>query len=110
VNIKVGRVGGIVEALRIHAFCEAHRIPVWCGGMLESGVGRAHNLHLASLPNFRFPNDLSASRRYYKEDIIDPFIELSGPGKIRVPEGPGIGVQPVEERIRRATLRSEVIE
>jgi len=109
VNIKVGRVGGFVEALKINAYCEAHGIPVWCGGMLESGVGRAHNLHLASLPNFKFPNDLSASRRYYKEDIIDPFIELSGPGKIRVPEGPGIGVQPVEERIRRATLRSEVL-
>ncbi len=109
VNIKVGRVGGAVEALKIHAYCAEHGIPVWCGGMLESGVGRAHNLHLASLPNFKFPNDLSASRRYYKEDIIDPFIELSGPGKIRVPDGPGIGVHPVEERIRRAALRSEVL-
>jgi len=83
-------------------------VPVWCGGMLESGIGRAHNLHIATLPNFKLPHDLSASRRYYKEDLIDPFIELSGSGTIRVPEGPGIGVHPVEERIRRATLKSEV--
>ena len=108
VNIKVGRVGGPVEMRKIHDHCEARGVPVWCGGMLESGVGRAHNLHIASLPNFKFPADLSASRRYYKEDIIDPFIELSGPGKIRVPDGPGIGVNPVEERIRRAAVRTEV--
>ena len=107
VNIKVGRVGGPVEMRKIHDHCEARGVPVWCGGMLESGVGRAHNLHIASLPNFTLPADLSASRRYYKEDIIDPFIELSGPGKIRVPDGPGIGVRPVEERIRRAAVRTE---
>ncbi|MDH4196312.1 MAG: o-succinylbenzoate synthase [Candidatus Aminicenantes bacterium] len=107
INIKVGRVGGVVEARAIHDYCQGQGIPVWCGGMLESGVGRAHNLHLASLPNFKLPHDLSASRRYYKEDIIDPFIELSGPGKIRVPDGPGIGVNPVEERVRRAAVRSE---
>jgi O-succinylbenzoate synthase len=110
VNIKVGRVGGIVEARRIHDYCESRGIPVWCGGMLESGIGRAHNLHVASLPNFKLPHDLSASRRYYKEDVIDPFIELSGPGRIRVPDGPGIGVHPVEERIEKATLRREVFE
>jgi O-succinylbenzoate synthase len=108
VNIKVGRVGGPVEMRKIHDYCEAHGVPVWCGGMLESGIGRAHNLHIASLPNFKLPHDLSASRRYYKEDLIDPFIELSGPGKIRVPDGPGIGVNPVEERIRRATLKQEI--
>ncbi|MDW7760203.1 MAG: o-succinylbenzoate synthase [Acidobacteriota bacterium] len=107
VNIKVGRVGGIVEARKIHDHCLAAGVPVWCGGMLESGIGRAHNLHLAALPNFKFPNDLSASRRYYQEDIIDPFIELCGPGLIRVPEGPGIGVNPVESRIRKAALRRE---
>jgi len=108
VNIKVGRVGGIVEARKIHDFCQAHGIPVWCGGMLESGIGRAHNLHLASLPNFLFPNDLSASNRYYSRDLVEPQIELSPGSVIGVPRGPGIGVSPVEERIREATLQSEV--
>jgi O-succinylbenzoate synthase len=107
INIKVGRVGGAVEMRRIHDYCEGRGVPVWCGGMLESGIGRAHNLHIASLPNFKLPADLSASRRYYQEDVIDPPIELSGPGKIRVPDGPGIGVNPVEERIRKATVRAE---
>ncbi len=109
INIKVGRVGGPVEAVKIHDLCQKAGVPVWCGGMLESGIGRAHNLHLASLPNFSLPHDLSASRRYYKEDIIDPFIELSGPGKIRVPDGPGIGVNPVASRIEKATIRRETI-
>ena len=83
-------------------------IPVWCGGMLESGIGRAHNLHIASLPNFRLPNDLSASNRYWKQDLIEPAIVLEKDGIIQVPDGPGIGVDPVEERIRRATLKSEI--
>jgi O-succinylbenzoate synthase len=109
VNIKVGRVGGPAEMRKIHDHCEARDAPVWCGGMLESGIGRAHNLHIASLPNFKLPADLSASRRYYKEDIIEPPIELSGPGKIRVPVGPGIGVNPVEKRIRKASVRREVL-
>jgi O-succinylbenzoate synthase len=108
INIKVGRVGGPAEMRKIHDFCDERGVPVWCGGMLESGIGRAHNLHIASLSNFKLPADLSASCRYYKEDIIEPFIELSGPGKIRVPDGPGIGVNPVEERIRKASLRTEV--
>jgi O-succinylbenzoate synthase len=108
INIKVGRVGGVVETRRIHDFCQSRGVPVWCGGMLESGIGRAHNLHIATLPDFKYPNDLSASRRYYKEDLIDPFIELSGPGTIRVPDGPGIGVNPVESRIALASLRREV--
>jgi O-succinylbenzoate synthase len=108
INIKVGRVGGMVEARKIHDSCQAHDIPVWCGGMLESGIGRAHNLHIASLPNFRFPNDLSASNRYWKQDVIEPEIVLEKGGVIKVPAGPGIGVNPIEERIRRATLKSEV--
>jgi O-succinylbenzoate synthase len=108
VNIKVGRVGGIVEARKIHDFCQAHGMPVWCGGMLESGIGRAHNLHLASLSNFIFPNDLSASNRYYKQDLVDPEIELSSGGVINVPQAPGIGVFPVEERIRKATVQKDV--
>ncbi|UCC41715.1 MAG: o-succinylbenzoate synthase [Candidatus Aminicenantes bacterium] len=108
INIKVGRVGGIVEARKIHDFCQERDFPVWCGGMLESGVGRAHNLHLASLPNFKFPNDLSASKRYYAEDLIEPPIEITNQGTIEVPESPGIGVFPQEERIKKATLKHEV--
>jgi len=108
VNIKVGRVGGVVEARKIHDFCQDKSMPVWCGGMLESGIGRAHNIHLASLPNFRFPNDLSASKRYYSEDLIEPAVEITPQGTIRVPDSPGIGVFPQEERIRKATLRHEV--
>jgi len=108
INIKVGRVGGIVEARKIHDYCEAHGIPVWCGGMLESGIGRAHNLHLATLSNFKFPNDLSASKRYYQEDLIDPPVNLSPGGVIKVPSAPGIGVFPVEKRIHKASLRREV--
>jgi O-succinylbenzoate synthase len=108
VNIKVGRVGGMVEARKIHDYCQAHGIPVWCGGMLESGIGRAHNLHIASLPNFKLPNDLSASDRYWKQDLIEPAIVLEDGGVIRVPTGRGIGVTPVAERLRRATRKSEV--
>ncbi len=107
VNIKVGRVGGMVEARLIHDTCEKADIPVWCGGMLESGIGRAHNLHIASLPDFRLPSDLSASSRYYKEDLIDPPIVLEPDGTIRVPDGPGIGVNPVEPRIAKAALKRE---
>jgi O-succinylbenzoate synthase len=109
INIKVGRVGGIVESRKIHDFCQEKNIPVWCGGMLESGIGRAHNIHLATLPNFRYPNDLSASKRYYEEDLIEPQVEVSRAGTIRVPESPGIGVSPQENRIERATLKREVI-
>ena len=109
INIKVGRVGGIVEARKIHDYCQRYGVGVWCGGMLESGIGRAHNLHIATLPNFKYPNDLSASARYYQEDLIEPPISLSRPGYIRVPDGPGIGVNPVEERIQKATQRHEVL-
>jgi O-succinylbenzoate synthase len=108
INIKVGRVGGPVEARRIHDHCQERNVPVWCGGMLESGIGRAHNLHLASLPNFRLPADLSASKRYYRQDLIEPGVELSPDGTIPVPTGPGIGVQVVEERIRKSALRQKV--
>jgi len=97
-----------VESRKIHDFCQEKNIPVWCGGMLESGIGRAHNIHLATLPNFRFPNDLSASKRYYEEDLIEPQVEVSRKGTIRVPELPGIGVFPQENRIERATLKREV--
>lgn len=104
INIKVGRVGGFVEARKIHDLCQKKGIPVWCGGMLESGIGRAHNIHLATLPNFSLPNDLSASSRYYREDLIEPPLELTARGTIEVPQAPGIGVFPQGERIKRATI------
>ena len=109
INIKVGRVGGIVESVKIHDYCREKGIPVWCGGMLESGIGRAHNLHLATLPNFKLPNDLSASKRYYKEDLIEPAVDITPEGTVRVPNSPGIGVNPQEGRIAKATLKKEVI-
>ncbi|MFP4082119.1 MAG: o-succinylbenzoate synthase [Candidatus Aminicenantes bacterium] len=108
INIKVGRVGGIVEARKIYGFCQKKSIPVWCGGMLESGIGRAHNIHLATLPYFRLPNDLSASRRYYDEDLIEPPVEITPQGTIKVPGGAGIGVFPVEKKIKKYTLHREV--
>ncbi|NIM91858.1 MAG: o-succinylbenzoate synthase [Candidatus Aminicenantes bacterium] len=110
INIKVGRVGGIVEAVKVHDFCAEKGIPVWCGGMLESGVGRVHNLHLATLPNFKFPNDLSASKRYYAEDLIEPPVEVTKKGTIKVPDEPGIGVSVQEERIKKVTLKHQVFE
>jgi len=109
INIKVGRVGGIVEAIKIHDHCQEKGIPVWCGGMLESGIGRAHNLHLATLPNFQLPNDLSASKRYYKEDLIEPAVDITPQGTVKVPNSPGIGVTPKEDRIAKATLMKEVL-
>ncbi|MGD9344239.1 MAG: o-succinylbenzoate synthase [Candidatus Aminicenantes bacterium] len=108
VNIKVGRVGGIVEAIKIHDFCRQKNVPVWCGGMLESGIGRAHNIHLATLSNFALPNDLSASKRYYEQDLIEPPVEISERGTIAVPQSPGIGVNPQDIRIRKATLKHEI--
>ena len=107
INIKMGRVGGYTVAKQIHDLCEAHAIPVWCGGMLESGIGRAHNIHLSSLPNFILPGDVAASRRYWHEDIIDPEVTVSAQGTIRVPTGPGIGFAPRMERIEKCTVRKE---
>jgi O-succinylbenzoate synthase len=107
INIKVGRVGGIIEARKIHDFCQAKGMPVWCGGMLETGIGRAHNIHLASLPNFKLSNDISASKRYFTQDLIEPAVVLTERGTITVPTGPGIGVFPVEERIKKAALKQE---
>jgi O-succinylbenzoate synthase len=108
VNIKVGRVGGIVEAIKIHDLCQRKNIPVWCGGMLESGIGRAHNIHLATLSNFTLPHDLSASKRYYKQDLIEPPVEMTPRGTIVVPHSPGIGVHPQANRIKQATLKHEI--
>ncbi|PWD51283.1 o-succinylbenzoate synthase [Serinibacter arcticus] len=93
INIKPARVGGYLEARRIHDVAQAHGVPVWCGGMLESGLGRAANLALASLPGFTLPGDISATSRYYAQDITEPF-ELDADGRMAVPTGPGVGVEP----------------
>jgi len=109
INIKQGRVGGLSQAKLLHDICLAHQVPVWCGGMLESGVGRAHNIALSTLENFTLPGDISASSRYYKDDIIDPPVTVDKNGNIRVPTEPGIGFLPNERRIDRITLRREII-
>ena len=107
INIKMGRVGGHTVSRRIHDLCQANDIPVWCGGMLESGIGRAHNVALSSLPNFTLPGDVTASSRYWQEDIIEPEVTVSPEGTIRVPSGPGIGYQPRRERIEKLTVNVE---
>lgn len=107
INIKMGRVGGYTEAKQIHDLCQANAIPVWCGGMLESGIGRAHNIALSSLRNFILPGDVTASRRYWHEDIIEPEVTVSPQGTIRVPSEPGIGFAPRLDRIEKFTVRQE---
>ena len=107
INIKMGRLGGHAVARRIHDLCQKHGIPVWCGGMLESGIGRAHNIAISTLPNFTLPGDVTASKRYWEEDIIDPDVTVSPQGTIRVPTGPGIGFQPRLDRIEKLTVRKE---
>jgi len=104
INIKPGRVGGIGESRRIHDLALASGLPVWCGGMLESGIGRAHNLAVASLPGFSLPGDISESRRYWEQDIVEPEFVMNR-GTMRVPTGPGIGVGIDEGRIRALTVR-----
>jgi o-succinylbenzoate synthase len=91
INIKIGRVGGLSESKKIHDLCQEHQVPVWCGGMLESGVGRAHNIAITSLPNFTIPGDTSASSRYWEQDIVVPEVDFWRPGVLAVPDGPGIG-------------------
>ena len=107
INIKMGRVGGFTVARRIHDLCQQNGIPVWCGGMLESGIGRAHNIALSTLPGFTLPGDVAASRRYWTEDIISPEVTVSGQGTITVPAGPGIGFEPKRELIEKLTVRKE---
>src|SRR5829696_3331061 len=106
VNIKPGRLGGHGEAMRVHDVCAAQQIPVWHGGMLESGIGRAHNIHLASLPNFTLPGDIAASRCYFSPDLIEPPIEVTAGGMVAVPTGPGIGVTVDWDRVSAATLET----
>jgi O-succinylbenzoate synthase len=107
INIKLGRVGGHGAARQIQALCQAKGVPVWCGGMLESGVGRAHNIAMSTLPGFVFPGDVSASRRYWVEDIIEPEVTVTPQGTILVPTGAGIGYQIKAAEIEKLTVRRE---
>jgi len=109
INIKPGRIGGFAESIRLHDLCASHGIPVWHGGMLESGIGRAANIHLSTLPNFSLPGDVAASRRYFDPDVIEPPIEVAADGTIAVPTAPGIGVTIREDRIEAATLRRQTV-
>ena len=106
VNIKQGRVGGVLEGRAVHDVARGAGVPVWCGGMLETGIGRATNLALAALPGFTLPGDTSASARYFTEDLTEPFV-MAPDGTMAVPGGPGIGVEPVPARLEACTLRTE---
>jgi o-succinylbenzoate synthase len=107
VNIKAGRVGGFEGSRAVHDVCLARGIPVWCGGMLESGIGRLANVHLQTLPGFTLPGDTSASSRYFEEDLVDPPVEVASDGTITVPEAPGLGHAVVLSRLDRATTSRE---
>jgi len=109
INIKVGRVGGFSEAIAIHDLAAANDMPVWCGGMLESGIGRAHNVALSTLPNFSLPGDVSAAKRYWKEDIVEPEIVVSQKGTIAVSDKPGRGYELRPDLIERLTVRKKTI-
>ncbi len=109
INIKLGRVAGFAEARRLHDVAQAASIPVWCGGMLEAGIGRAHNVALASLPNFVLPGDVSASKRYWKRDIIQPAVETTPQGTIELRDEPGFGYALDHDYIRSITVREETI-
>ncbi len=109
INIKLGRVGGFAESIRLHDTCEAAGIPVWCGGMLEAGIGRAHNIALATLPNFTLPGDVSASNRYWKRDIISPAVEITPEGTIAIRDEPGFGYEIDVDFMRHVTVREETI-
>ena len=108
-NIKVGRVGGFSEAIAVHDVAAEFGIPVWCGGMLETGIGRAHNIALSSLPNFQLPGDVSASKRYWAQDIIEPEVTVSAVGEIKVPTSPGRGFEVVRERVEAVTVRRQTL-
>jgi o-succinylbenzoate synthase len=107
INIKLGRVGGFLQAKRIHDLCQKYSIPVWCGGMLESGIGRGHNIAMSTLANFSLPGDVTASKRYWHEDVIFPEVTVTPQGTIHVPFGPGIGFAPRQDRISSLTVRQD---
>jgi o-succinylbenzoate synthase len=105
INVKLGRVGGHLQAKRIHDLCQKNAIPVWCGGMLESGIGRAHNIAMSTLENFSLPGDVSASARYWHQDVITPEVTVSPQGTIQVPTKPGIGFEPNQAHIDSLTTK-----
>jgi O-succinylbenzoate synthase len=109
INIKVGRVGGFSEAIAVHNAAEERGIPVWCGGMLETGIGRSHNIALSSLPNFSLPGDVSASSRYWDQDIIEPAVTVSPKGEITVPTAIGRGFEVQRDRIEALTVRRQTL-
>jgi O-succinylbenzoate synthase len=109
VNIKLGRVAGFRGAKEVHDVAQKHNVPVWCGGMLESGIGRAHNIALSTLPNFTLPGDVSASQRYWARDIIHPAVEVSPRGTITVNDSPGFGYEIDHDYLREVTIREEVL-
>ena len=109
INIKVGRVGGFSEAIKVHDVAHSQKIPVWCGGMLETGIGRAHNIALSTLPNFSLPGDVSASKRYWKEDIVDPEVTVSPQGMIAISDKPGTGYRVKTDLIEKLTVRKETL-
>jgi O-succinylbenzoate synthase len=109
INVKLGRVGGFSEAIAIHNAALERGIPIWCGGMLESGIGRSHNVALSSLENFSLPGDVSASARYWAEDIVEPEITVNAEGEIHIPDSPGRGYEVKRELIDRLTVRRETI-
>ena len=109
INIKVGRVGGFSSAITVHNICRERGIPVWCGGMLESGIGRAHNIALSTLENFSLPGDVSASKRYWKEDIIEPEVNVSKAGTIRISDQVGTGYKVRDDLIEKLTARKLTI-
>jgi O-succinylbenzoate synthase len=106
INIKIGRVGGLTNSIRIHDLCQRNGLPVWCGGMLETGISRLFNIALASLPNFTIPGDISASSRYWKKDVIEPEVVVTE-GKINVPTSPGIGYRVNESYIRDISAKTK---
>jgi O-succinylbenzoate synthase len=109
INIKLGRVGGFSEAIAVHNAAQERGIPVWCGGMLEAGIGRSHNIALSTLENFSLPGDVSASKRYWKEDIVEPEITVAPEGEIAIPNTPGRGYEVKTELVERLTVRQEKI-
>ncbi len=109
INIKVGRVGGFSEAKKVHDVARQHNVPVWCGGMLESGIGRAHNIALSTLENFRLPGDVSASKRYWKEDVVEPEVEVRSDGMIPISDEPGTGYKVREDLIQKLTVKEETL-
>jgi len=109
INVKLGRVGGHTQSKQVEQICRESNIPVWCGGMLESGIGRAHNIAMATLEGFTLPGDVSASARYWEEDIIEPEVTVSPQGTIKAPDGPGFGFEINLERVDKLTVRRETI-